>query len=746
VPVALASVALLGVAGIAFATRDGAPATPSTTGRLVRIDPASNRVADVVSIGNEPSAVAVAESGVWVADRESGRVARIDPATGRVELDASAHGKPVELAVTSGRAVVSNGPQDANVAVIDVPTGTDENVITLAKGGFFAGSARIAAGTSGIWVAGADRRVGRLDLNAGGLDDPVFLAPPADERSDAYFSGIAVADDAIWVVGDPLDRRLWRIDPETGDVAATISLPFAPKDVAVGEGGVWVTSQLDDTLSRVDPRTNDVTATVAVGRGASGVAVGAGSVWVANAIDETVSRIDPQGVRVTDTIEVDGSPDDVAVGEDGLWVSTREVQARSADDDTVDIGILTVCEGVFGFLSEPSVAGGELPLLRRGGRLAGPKPSGGVTGATVAGKPVRLVLGCGDQTAETALAEARRLVEQAGADLVIGPGYIGEGFSVRDYARTRPGVTFVSIAPGHGTTMHDPAPNHFRFNPDGTQLMAGLGAYAYNELGWRTATTVGEDQSFSYTQVAGFVAEFCALGGKILERVWVPPSAPYAPYLAEAGARDADGYAMAGSFATTLAFAKGVPALRGNLSRKIVGGILASNFEGLGSQADRFAGVVFGMGVPGLVGPPSAQQRSWSRYLEAFGKAFPELAVFGPTGFPVSHTNAMEAVLAALERVDGDLTGGQARFRAALSQLELETANGTLHVDANNQVVAPNFLQRLVKAPKGGVTMATLRMVPAVEQSFNGYFRTGDPVIGRDTVECRRHSPPPWTR
>ena len=71
--------------------------------------------------------------------------------------------------------------------------------------------------------------------------------------ADSSFSAIAVGEAGIWVLGDPNDRRLWRIDPATGKLAATIRLPFAPTDVAVGAGAVWVTSQLDDTVSRLDP-------------------------------------------------------------------------------------------------------------------------------------------------------------------------------------------------------------------------------------------------------------------------------------------------------------------------------------------------------------------------------------------------------------------------------------------------------------------------------------------------------------
>ena len=44
-----------------------------------------------------------------------------------------------------------NGPQDANITVIDGATGREENVISPASGGFFQGVASIGSGgpTSG---------------------------------------------------------------------------------------------------------------------------------------------------------------------------------------------------------------------------------------------------------------------------------------------------------------------------------------------------------------------------------------------------------------------------------------------------------------------------------------------------------------------------------------------------------------------------------------------------------------------
>ena len=82
---------------------------------------------------------------------------------------------------------------------------------------------------------------------------------------------------------------------------------------------------------------------------------------------------------------------------------------------------------------------------------------------------------------------------------------------------------------GYSTGLHGPSgvvvpyPNHenhmhVRFPPPRAEQ-----APASTTAGWRcTAVTIGNADDFDWAQVAGFDAEFCALGGKIVKRIWLP--------------------------------------------------------------------------------------------------------------------------------------------------------------------------------------------------------------------------------
>ena len=103
----------------------------------------------------------------------------------------------------------------------------------------------------------------------------------------------------------------------------------------------------------------------------------------------------------------------------------------------------------------------------------------------------------------------------------MGPIGGGENVVFRDLARRFPEVTFLASEMGaQETTLRDPPPNYFRFAPTGAQTTAGLGAYAYRDLGWRRAVIAAEDWYPGWEAAAGFVAEFCALGGSVVERDW----------------------------------------------------------------------------------------------------------------------------------------------------------------------------------------------------------------------------------
>jgi branched-chain amino acid transport system substrate-binding protein len=594
------------------------------------------------------------------------------------------------------------------------------------------GSFPVAAGGGDVWYADGTQGI------AGTVEVPTVLPPsrvvvPADNSNllSAYqvFDDVAVGPGAVWVVGDAFGRTLWRLDPASDKVAATIPLPFVPGAVAVGEGAVWVTSLLGDTVSRIDPATNKIVRTIPVGLGVSDVVAAAGAVWATSAGDRTVTRIDPKTNRVVGRTRLDAVPGNVAVGAGGVWVTTT-VPTPGLDPGSIGIGLLADCKGAQRFGYEDALAGAELALLHHGGRRGGPSLTDGIDGVRIGGKPVELVFGCTSGTSASTLAEARRLVEQAGVRILIGPVGGQEGLALQEYERLRPDVTFVN---GSASSQQlDPPSNFFSFHLDGAEWMAGLGSYAYKTLGWRRAAIVvdGSDNVFNSTQAAGFVAEFCSLGGKIASRTWVPPGTQdYTQLIAGLPTRGVDGVVAATGPQTVLALAHGYPLLAGRFGTRIVLGLYPPG--GVGSLGKRLAGAT-------VAAPFEGRHDRW---VDELRRRFPQIKY--PLALDLFYHDAMEATVQALGRVHGDLTGGQKRFRAALSRLDLTTPIGHIRLDRDDQAVGPNYILRIDDARKEG---RLLRRVEHVEHTFGGYFKRTDPPPTRNSPACRAGNPPPWAR
>ena len=436
-----------------------------------------------------------------------------------------------------------------------------------------------------------------------------------------------------------------------------------------------------------------------------------------------------------------GDDDDEEAGGTNAATGTGTGAAASG---TIKIGIFSNNEGGFAPFEGQTWGGAMLPLIERGAKPKGGDPTKGVDGATIAGKNIEIVYGGSDSTPDKAVEEARRLVEQEKVDILIGPLSGSEGIAVANYSKEQPGVTFVNgISGAQDTTLKVRSPNFFRFHNDGTQWTAGLGDYAYNELGWRNVVTIGDDYDFPYSQIAGFVAEFCSIGGNVSKRLWPPlGEEDYSSYITQIP-ENVDGFFMGVGGTGTVAFVRQYEQLRGNLADKIMGGIFMTDPVILKELGDRVVGVV----TAGMTAGDS-DLPAYKEYSDALGKAYPDLAGTASSVFAYGYYTAMEAVAQALEEVDGDLSDDHAKLNDALSNLELDAPLGTIKLDENRQAIMDNFLQQIGKDTTGdGVPDAkTIKTIPQVDQTFGGFFSPDTPSPDRENPKCEKADPPSWTK
>jgi branched-chain amino acid transport system substrate-binding protein len=430
----------------------------------------------------------------------------------------------------------------------------------------------------------------------------------------------------------------------------------------------------------------------------------------------------------------------VACSNSGSTSSSGSSQsaAKPASGGDIKIGVLTTCGGPFATFEAESLSGAKYALVKdAGGKADGKKPQDQVTGATANGKSIAVSFGCSDATPDKAVSEARRLVENVGVKILLGPLSGDEGVAVANYAKSVPDVTFVNGTSGaQSTTLSVKAPNFFRFGGDGAQWMAGLGTYAYKTLGWKKVAILGEDYSYPYTQAAGFVSEFGSLGGQVTSRTWVPLtqtdwSSPVAQL-----PRDVDGVLLLTGGTNTVAAEKAFINIGKNPGKYLLGGSSVMDPTSF-TVGDQLQGLTGGSPVP-LGGTGG----DWKTYVDGFTKAFPDVP--GDSLFTVLYYDGMEAVLQALDQVKGDLSDASA-FQSALTSLTPTFPNGSVKLDANRNSVQPAYVVQIVKNGSD-LGFKVVQTVPGVDQTFGGLFGPNSPDPSRDEPSKAAGSPPPWAK
>ncbi len=182
------------------------------------------------------------------------------------------------------------------------------------NGGQAKAAAPMTAGTAGVWVANSsltDSKLYRID--------PASNKVVATVALERVCKGMAADGDSLWL-SDYGGGKVWRVDAATNKIVATINVGGSPAAIAAGLGSIWVADANGGTVVRIDPVTNKVTTKIKVTNSVlNSVCVLDNAVWVAS-VDLIVSKIDPVANKVVATIQVGTNPSGISAGFGSLWV------------------------------------------------------------------------------------------------------------------------------------------------------------------------------------------------------------------------------------------------------------------------------------------------------------------------------------------------------------------------------------------------------------------------------------------
>ena len=389
--------------------------------------------------------------------------------------------------------------------------------------------------------------------------------------------------------------------------------------------------------------------------------------------------------------------------------------------DVLKIGLLASLEGPFAAPGQDSMRGADLALKHHNG-MAG-------------GKKIEFIKVSSDATPDKAVNSTRKAVEQDKVQIMIGPLSGDEGIAVKNYAKTQPGVTFINGSSGaQAATLTDPSPNFFRFNTEGAQWMVGLGEHALAK-GYKRLYLIAEDYGFPYSQVQGFMASYCAKGGKVLDKAWVPlGTKDYAAVIAKIP-KDIDALVVVLGGSDAVNFLTQYEQAGGD--KPMVGGSITVDQTVLNFKGKRRESLL-GTASAGPMAD-SIDTPEWKKFVADYKASFKD-GFPSPSLFAYLYYINTKAALDALDVVKGDLSGGQKAYRDALQKTNFKGPAGDVKIDANRNGVGTTYITEVTKAADGSFYNKVVKSVPNISQTL-GLPEAEFKAMGlgtRDVPDCRK--------
>lgn len=155
-------------------------------------------------------------------------------------------------------------------------------------------------------------------------------------------------------------------------------------------------------------------------------------------------------------------------------------------------------------------------------------------GNEIAGRKVELIVEDDASNPDTALQKARRLVEQANVDFLIGNLLANTGLAVANYVKGNGTPYFIPIIAADDLTQRQRIKNVVRVaGYSASAFTHPLGDWALKQ-GYKRIATISQDYTFGHEQCGGLAQVFTEGGGEIVQQFWHPlNTADFSPYLGQ---------------------------------------------------------------------------------------------------------------------------------------------------------------------------------------------------------------------
>ena len=343
------------------------------------------------------------------------------------------------------------------------------------------------------------------------------------------------------------------------------------------------------------------------------------------------------------------------------------------------------------------------------------------------GRKVELIVADTGGVPSAARTKTQELVERERVQVLMGPLAAFEALATDDYMRARK-IPVFPVAAAEDMTQRKANPWLFRTSSTSAQCAHALADYCAKKLKYKRMVLVADDIAYGHEMTAGFQRVFEEAGGKVVQKIFPPLTAPdYGTFLAQLS-RDADavflGFAGSNGFRFIRQFNE--YGLRGKMA--LVGGMTALDEAVLRNMGDEALGIVTVNWYSAEIASPINTK---------FAGAFRKAHGYDP-GFYAACTHVSASVLdAALESLKGKAFDKEA-LRIALGAANVQTARGPVKFDAYGNVVG-NVYIRNVERKDGRLVNSIVETYSDVSQfwTYDPKKFLSEPVYSRDWPPAR---------
>jgi branched-chain amino acid transport system substrate-binding protein len=392
----------------------------------------------------------------------------------------------------------------------------------------------------------------------------------------------------------------------------------------------------------------------------------------------------------------------------GVTLALSGLARAQGNGEPIRLGLLTVKSGPLASGGIDMEHGLTMYLAERNNMLAGQKVELFV--ADTGGSPAN------------AKSKVQELVELNKIQALIGPLAAFEALAIDDYLRAQK-VPTLSVAAAEDMTQRKPNPWFVRATSSSAQCAHVMADHCAKTLKYKRMAMIADDIAYGQEMNAGFQRVFEDAGGKIVQKLFPPLTAPdYGSFLAQLKT-DVDaiflGFAGSNGFRFVRQFNE--YGLRDKLA--LIGGMTALDESVLRNMGDEALGIqTVNWYSAELANPINV------KFAAAFRKQFG----YDP-GYYGAATYVNGAILEAALNVVGGKASNRDGLMAALHKTDIPTARGQVKFDSYGNVVGDVYIRR-VERKDGRLVNSVIKTYPNVSQFWNYEPKAflANPVYSRD--------------